>query len=125
MKSIYQPIIRDTFLEDLEGVLLNKPSILPAVEEEITTIPEDTPKWETYKPRIEKDEKTPVVSKIKQNTFTPVYTVKDGKQVIDKQQTKQKFISTFLPIYKNVLKEKGISEQYAKSLVAQAGHESD
>ena len=125
MKSIYQPIIRDTFLEDLEGVLLNKPSILPVIEEEITTIPEDTPTWETYKPRIEKDEKTPVVSKIKQNTFTPVYTVKDGKQVIDKQQTKQKFISTFLPIYVNVLKEKGISEQYAKSLVAQAGHESD
>lgn len=56
-----------------------------------------------------------------QASFTPVRT--NGK--IDREKTKNAFKNHFLPIYKKVLKEKGISEEYAKMLVAQAGHESD
>lgn len=56
--------------------------------------------------------------------FTPSYTTVNGKKVRDTATNKLNFIKTFLPVYRKVLKEKGISEDFAESLVAQAALES-
>jgi flagellum-specific peptidoglycan hydrolase FlgJ len=54
------------------------------------------------------------------NLYIFFYTKKER----DTAKNKTEFIKTFLPVYRKVLKEKGISEDFAESLVAQAALES-
>lgn len=82
---------------------------------------EDTAKTTTSKEETQTPKEVVQQVIATQTSFTPVRT--NGK--IDREKTKEAFKNHFLPIYKKVLKEKGISEEYAKMLVAQAGHESD
>lgn len=69
--------------------------------------------------------KPEVVNQHLNSTYSPVYTVHNNHQVPDVHNNKVNFIKTFLPIYQKVLKEQGISEQFAEALVAQAALESN
>ena len=102
--------------------------------ESVETVPESvTPESEKFE--IQTPVAAPIVSQKEQTgaesqsnsvakTYTPTYIVSGGKKVRDTATNKNNFIRTFLPIYRKVLKERGISEDFAESLVAQAALES-
>lgn len=141
-KSIIRPKFEIGYNKTIPGGILFTSSNNESAP--ITEIPEDTPVWKQYAQPAEESipEETvdqseqvqvtkPVQStqpvsepKVELTSFEPVYTTKNGKRTVDMHATKAKFVSTMLPLYTKVLEENGISSEYAKSLVAQAGHES-
>lgn len=77
------------------------------------------------KPKIKQNSSQQSTSNTKvASEYSPVYTNRNGVKTRDSKNNKVNFIKTFLPIYRKVLKEKGIPEQFAESLVAQAALES-
>jgi flagellum-specific peptidoglycan hydrolase FlgJ len=96
-----------------------KDRVVPEAEKPIvsTTVVQQTPKTSTT-PSVEQQ-----TAEIAQ-AFTPAYITVNGKKVRDVVANKNNFVKTFLPVYRKVLKEKGISEDFAEALVAQAALES-
>ena len=92
-----------------ESIPTNRPHVISSVPSE--------PIIPVEKKVIKEDLKLPAV-------YTPVYTTSAGKQLEDRISNKSHFIKTFLPVYQKILRDSGISEEYAPALVGQAALES-
>jgi flagellum-specific peptidoglycan hydrolase FlgJ len=135
MNALYTPIIKKAIISDTRGDVLAVPikSHTPETEsnddvaqEKEAVITPTTLSGISAIPNISSINLPAAEESITAtaNTFSPVYKTNNGKKVIDKEATKKAFVAHFLPIYKKILQDKGISNEYARALVAQAGHES-
>jgi flagellum-specific peptidoglycan hydrolase FlgJ len=100
----------------------------PTISVDKAVVVPNTPKESTPTEKSPKSTTSPKVVVPVQSTiatgYSPIYRTVGGKKERDTAKNKTEFIKTFLPVYRKVLKEKGISEDFAESLVAQAALES-